>query len=82
MEPAKSIIKKLGGEKVVSQITGTSYTAPYRWQHPVAKGGTGGAIPQKHIPALMAHARQVQVALDASEFFAADASGIISAAPS
>lgn len=48
MEPARSVIKKLGGEARVSEITGTSYTAPYRWQHSKERGGTGGLIPQKH----------------------------------
>lgn len=70
MEPASSIIKKLGGEAVVAKVTGMAYTAPYRWQHPREKRGTGGAIPAKHIPALMAYAREQGIGLDLSEFFA------------
>ena len=70
MEPAKSIIAKLGGEAVVSGITGTAYTAPYRWQHPKAKGGTGGRIPQKHAPALLAYARDKGISLTAEELLA------------
>jgi hypothetical protein len=58
MEPAYTIIKRLGGEAAVSRATGTAYTAPYRWQHPVDKGGTGGLIPQKHHPALLEFARR------------------------
>jgi len=68
MEPAKSIIEKLGGEKVVSEVTKTSYTAPYRWQHPVEKKGTGGVIPSKHIPALVAYARAKGVDLTLDDF--------------
>lgn len=69
MEPAKSIIKRLGGEKAVAEITATSYTAPYRWQHPLAKRGTGGVIPQRHIPTLLAYARQHGIALAPDDFF-------------
>ena len=73
MEPAKSIIAKLGGEAEVARITGTAYTAPYRWQYSIAKGGTGGRIPQKHAIALLAHARVHGIEIGAEEFFAAPA---------
>lgn len=68
MEPASSIIQKLGGEAAVSKLTGTSYTAPYRWQAPREKGGTGGRIPQNHINALLAHARAAGIDLTADDF--------------
>ncbi|MBY6242815.1 hypothetical protein [Methylosinus sp. Sm6] len=68
MEPAYTIIKRLGGEAAVSRATGTAYTAPYRWQHPVDKGGTGGLIPQKHHPALLEFARQNGKELTPADF--------------
>jgi hypothetical protein len=68
MEPAASIIRKLGGEKFAATVLGTAYTAPSRWQHPRQKGGTGGLIPQRHHLALLAHARQRQVRLSAEDF--------------
>lgn len=68
MEPARSIIEKLGGEAVVSSVTRTAYTAPYRWQHSKAKGGTDGLIPQRHHPALLSYARENGISLSASEF--------------
>lgn len=68
MEPAKSIIDRLGGEAKVSEITGTAYTAPYRWQHSRAQGGTDGLIPQRHHPALLAYARQHGISLEAADF--------------
>jgi hypothetical protein len=70
MEPAKSIIKKLGGEAEVSRITGTALTAPYRWQHARSKGGTDGRIPQKHISVLLNHARNAGIDLTLNDFFA------------
>ena len=33
MDPATAIIRKLGGEAKVAEITGLAFTAPYRWQH-------------------------------------------------
>lgn len=71
MEPASTIIKKLGGEAKVSEITETAYTAPYRWQQPRSKGGTDGLIPQRHHPRLLAYAQENQIELDASDFLPA-----------
>jgi hypothetical protein len=70
MEPARSIIKKLGGEAAVSRITNTAFTAPYRWQYERERGGTAGKIPARHIPAMLAYAREHAIDLAASEFFA------------
>lgn len=77
MEPARTIIERFGGPAVVSQITGTAYTAPYRWQHAREKGGTGGLIPQKHHLRLLEHARANGIELSASDFLPV-ASGPIS----
>ena len=68
MEPARTIIKRLGGEAVVARITNMAFTAPYRWQHSRAKGGTDGLIPQKHIPTLLEYARQNGIELSANDF--------------
>lgn len=68
MEPAESIIKRLGGEAVVSKITGTSFTAPYRWQHAREKGGTGGLIPQRYHRTLLDYAQQNEIELNAEDF--------------
>lgn len=68
MEPAHSIIHRLGGEAVVATITGTASTAPYRWQYPRDKGGTNGVIPQRHHLALLDYANANSIALTASDF--------------
>ncbi len=68
MEPASTIIKKLGGEAVVSRVTETAYTAPYRWQQPREKGGTGGLIPQRHHPRLLDYARDNEILLSPADF--------------
>ena len=68
MEPARTIIERLGGEAAVSRIAGVAITAPYRWQQPKAKGGTGGVIPHWHVQKLLAHAAENKIALSASDF--------------
>ena len=66
--PASVIIARLGGEAMVSFITGTAYTAPYRWQSARTKGGTGGLIPQRYHRKLIDYARSKGIALSAEEF--------------
>jgi hypothetical protein len=68
MEPAASIIKKLGGEAVVAAVTGRADTAPYRWQYSREKGGTDGLIPQKYHLALLEYAGQHGIDLSAADF--------------
>lgn len=68
MEPASSIIERLGGEAVVAKITRTAFTAPYRWQHARDKGGTGGLVPQKHHRPLLDYARTKGIELSAEDF--------------
>lgn len=68
MDPASTIITKLGGEAKVSAITETAYTAPYRWQQPKDKGGTGGLIPQRHHPKLLSFAQENKIDLKPADF--------------
>ena len=66
--PASVVISRLGGEAMVSFITGTAYTAPYRWQAARIKGGTGGLIPQRYHRKLIDYARSKGIPLAAEEF--------------
>lgn len=68
MNPASQIVQKLGGEVVVSSITKTALTAPYRWQYPKAKGGTDGLIPQRYHRTLLDYAREQGIPLESDEF--------------
>lgn len=69
LEPAKSIIARLGGEEKVQEITGASRTRVYRWQLPKERGGTDGRIPQKPAEKLLDYARKARIKLNAEEFF-------------
>lgn len=68
MEPASGIIKKFGGEAAIASITGTAYTAPYRWQASRDKGGTDGLIPQRYHQLLLDQARARNIDLRAEDF--------------
>ena len=68
MEPAATIIKRLGGPAAVAAAVGTALTAPYRWRYPRTKGGTGGVIPQRHHRALIEFAKAKAIALNADDF--------------
>jgi hypothetical protein len=72
MEPAATIIKKLGGEAMVADITATALSAPYRWQYAREQGGTGGRIPQRHHRSLLAYASRQGISLSADEFLPPD----------
>lgn len=68
MEPARTIIARLGGPGAICSALGLAYTAPYRWTYAREKGGTGGLIPQRHHPALLQMARGLGIQLDPADF--------------
>lgn len=68
MEPAHTIITKLGGPSVVAERIGIHRTRVSKWQAARDSGGTGGMIPVKHIPALVRLAQEVGVQLSADDF--------------
>jgi len=68
MEPARSIIQKLGGPNAVAEIAGVHRTRVSNWMRPKASGGTGGTIPFKHVPSLLAAAKGKGLELGADDF--------------
>lgn len=70
LEPAKSIIAKIGIDKV-SEITGKHVSRVYRWMYSKERGGTGGLIPQGDAPALLQYARENGIPLSEADFFPA-----------
>lgn len=63
MSPAARIIKKLGGIQAVADGLRVTSITVRKWDYPVAKGGTGGFIPRKRWPALIAFAESRGVKL-------------------
>lgn len=68
MEPAATIIAKLGGPSAVSKAAGVHRTRVSNWMRPREKGGTGGIIPHWHVHALMSFAAEIGVQLEAKDF--------------
>ncbi len=71
MEPATTIIRQLGGPNKVAEIVGVHRTRVSNWKRPKEDGGTGGMIPFKHVPALIAAGRDVGINLSADDFLPA-----------
>ena len=68
MEPAQTIIRKLGGPNAVAEVVGVHRTRVSNWQRSRAAGGTDGLVPQKHHAALLAFARDKGIELKPEEF--------------
>lgn len=68
MDPAQTIIAKLGGPSVVAGVVGIHRTRVSNWQRPRAKGGTNGLIPQGYHLTLIDYAASKGVTLTAEDF--------------
>lgn len=68
MEPAQTIIKRLGGPGKVAEIANVHRTRVSNWKRPKAFGGTGGLIPQSHHRTLLDFARSAGIELSAEDF--------------
>ncbi len=74
LEPAASIIEKIGGPTRVAKIVGVHRTRVCAWKRPRAKGGTDGRVPQDHHAKLLTYARAQGIPLSADEFVAKETS--------
>lgn len=68
MEPANTILTRLGGPTAVAKFIGVHRVTVSKWQSSRASGGTGGMIPMRQIPQLMEMARSLGIALDGNDF--------------
>lgn len=73
LSPAADIIQKFGGVASVAKITGAHKVRVYNWTYPKTTGGTGGTIPQRHIPVLLKAARDSGIPLEAGDFLPSEA---------
>ena len=72
LEPARSVIAKMGGIEVVAGVTGKSLSRVYRWMYPRQRGGTDGIIPHGDAKRLLEHAKTAGIDLSPADFFGAD----------
>jgi len=71
MEPAASIIDRLGGVTRVASIVGVHRTRVSNWKRPRQVGGTNGRVPQDYHVTLLDHARENGIPLSAADFLTA-----------
>lgn len=70
-DPAFSVIERLGGKTAVSERLQLDKSTLSRWCQPRPEG-TGGLIPQRHWPAVVAMARELGVSIDIKELVAVE----------
>jgi len=73
MEPANTIITRMGGPSEVAKVTGVHRTRVSNWKRPREVGGTGGRIPQSHIQILLRVASERGISLTAEDFLSPEA---------
>jgi hypothetical protein len=71
LEPAYSVIEKLGGKSAVAQALSLDKSTLSRWCQPSPQG-TGGLIPQRYWPQLMQMARAQRVRIGLKELAAVE----------
>jgi hypothetical protein len=68
LDPAKSVIDKIGGVETAAAVTGKHISRIYRWMYSTARGGTGGFVPHADAVKLLDHAKQNDLPLAAEDF--------------
>jgi hypothetical protein len=72
LSPAREVIAKLGGVRATARVLQLNPSAVSRWMMPAERRGTGGSIPQRHWPALIAYAKKERVKLALRDFVTFD----------
>lgn len=73
MDPAKSILDRIGVENA-ARVTGKHISRVYRWTYPTgAREGTGGVIPHADAIKLLEYARSEGIPLNEADFMQAPA---------
>lgn len=68
MEPANTIIKRMGGAAEVAKIAGVQRASVYKWTWSKDRGGTGGLIPMNKIADLIAATADTDCPLTFADF--------------
>lgn len=71
MSVAETIFERFGGREAVAELLGVNIVQTYRWTYPKDRKGTGGKIPPRHWPLLLAEAKKRGIRLDAEELIIA-----------
>lgn len=70
LEPARTVVAKLGGIQAAAEAAGVHFSRVYGWMYSREKRGTGGIIPAEHQAKLLAWAKAHGRRLKPADFFA------------
>lgn len=74
LEPAATVVRKMGGVPMVARVLGLTHSAVYRWMWPQRPGpgesrGTGGLIPVRRQQEILEWSRRNGNHIKADDFF-------------
>jgi hypothetical protein len=69
LDPAYTVIQKLGGLQNAAKASGVSENRVWRWQLPRKRGGTDGLVPTKRQQLILDWAARHNVDLRPADFF-------------
>lgn len=72
MEPASTIIERLGGPTAVARKLGVHRVTVSKWKRSRKAGGTGGSIPQRHHRAILKAAKEANAPISADDLLAGE----------
>jgi hypothetical protein len=68
LDPAKTVIDKIGGVEKAAEVTGKHISRIYRWMYSTVRGGTGGFVPHGDAVKLLEYAKGNELPLTAEDF--------------
>lgn len=71
LDPAASVLERLGGPMRVCEEIGVHKTRVYKWMKPKSEGGTGGMIPGSHIQDIIRMGAERGIEFSLADFFPA-----------
>ena len=71
LDPARTVIERVGGISAAAEATGCDFSSVYRWMRSREDGGTGGIIPAPHQLRLLEYSKAKNGALKPDDFFCA-----------
>lgn len=69
LDPARTVIDRIGGPEVAAKATGRHPSRVRRWMYPREVGGTGGTIPPSCAARLLEYAQRHRLPLKPEHFF-------------
>lgn len=76
---ARNVIRTLNGVVRTAEICEISHASVCAWDRPKSRKGTGGLVPAKHQPRILAYAREHNLPLGPGDLIPSDPAGEVAA---